>query len=197
VRSLPAFEQDDPRAGEAGFGGTRGFRALREDAGGIARPRRARRYSGHAVATFLGTESQKDAIQGQTKSAVAEGNTAIFDTEQLVVASDQFLLASLAQAGDSQLATAAKDNLNTLSKAASDKKIADEQKKRDNEVTKSNKEVSHANDQHKLYEISEVLLQIAIVLASVAIIARRRFLLGGSGALATAGVVMLAVGLTV
>jgi hypothetical protein len=150
-----------------------------------------------AVATFLGTESQKDAIQGQTKSAVAEGNTAIFDTEQLVVASDQFLLASLAQAGDSQLATAAKDNLNTLSKAASDKKIADEQKKRDNEVTKSNKEVSHANDQHKLYEISEVLLQIAIVLASVAIIARRRFLLGGSGALATAGVVMLAVGLTV
>jgi hypothetical protein len=150
-----------------------------------------------AVATFLGTESQKDAIQGQTKAAVAEGDQTTFDTQKLVFDSDQLLLLALAQSGDSQLAHAAKGETTALTSAASDKTIAAEKKKRSDEVAKNNHEVSHANDQHLLYEISEVLLQIAIVLASVSIIARRRALLLGSGSLAAIGVVVLVVGIAV
>jgi hypothetical protein len=52
-----------------------------------------------------------------------------------------------------------------------------------------------ANSQHVLYELAEVGLQVGIVLASVSIIARRRWLLGAAGAAATAGVVLLLVGL--
>ena len=52
-----------------------------------------------------------------------------------------------------------------------------------------------ANAQHLDYELAEVGLQVGIVLASVSIIARRRWLLACGGAMATAGVLLLAVGL--
>jgi hypothetical protein len=150
-----------------------------------------------AVATFLGNESQKEAIQGQTKAAVAEGENTTFDTQKLVFDSDQLLLLALAQSGDTQLAQAAKSETTALTKAASDKTIAAEKKKRSDEVAKNKDEVSHANDQHLLYEIAEVLLQIGIVLASVSIIARRRALLVGSGAVASIGLVGLVVGIVI
>ena len=56
-------------------------------------------------------------------------------------------------------------------------------------------DTDHANTQHVDYELAEVGLQVGIVLASVSIIARRRWLLGAAGAAATAGVVLLLVGL--
>jgi hypothetical protein len=56
-------------------------------------------------------------------------------------------------------------------------------------------DTDHANTQHIDYELAEVGLQVGIVLASVSIIARRRWLLGAAGAAATAGVVLLLVGL--
>ncbi|HYY73993.1 MAG TPA: DUF4337 family protein, partial [Solirubrobacterales bacterium] len=52
-----------------------------------------------------------------------------------------------------------------------------------------------ANTQHVLYELAEVGLEVGIVLASISIIARRRWLLGVGGATASAGVVLLVVGL--
>ena len=55
----------------------------------------------------------------------------------------------------------------------------------------------HANTQHVDYELAEVGLQVGIVLASVSIIARRRWLLGVAGGAATAGVVLLLVGLLI
>jgi hypothetical protein len=57
------------------------------------------------------------------------------------------------------------------------------------------RDVDHANTQHVLYELAEVGLEVGIVLASVSIIARRRWLLGIGGAAASAGVVLLMVGL--
>jgi rRNA maturation endonuclease Nob1 len=65
------------------------------------------------------------------------------------------------------------------------------------EVDHHEHEVDHANDQHTDYELAEVGLQVGIVLASVSIIVRRRWLLGAGGAAATAGVVLLFVGLAV
>ena len=58
-------------------------------------------------------------------------------------------------------------------------------------------EVEHANTQHVDYELAEVGLEVGIVLASVSIIVRRRWLLGIAGAAASAGVVLLVVGLVV
>jgi hypothetical protein len=55
----------------------------------------------------------------------------------------------------------------------------------------------HTNAQHVYYELGEVGLQVGIVLASVSIITRRRWLLGAGGAAATAGVVLLLLGLLV
>jgi len=56
-------------------------------------------------------------------------------------------------------------------------------------------DTDHANAQHIDYELAEVGLQVGIVLASVSIIARRRWLLGAAGAAASAGVLLLLVGL--
>jgi hypothetical protein len=65
------------------------------------------------------------------------------------------------------------------------------------EIDTHEEEVDHANTQHIDYELAEVGLQVGIVLASVSIIARRRWLLGAAGAAATAGVVLLLVGLLI
>jgi hypothetical protein len=56
-------------------------------------------------------------------------------------------------------------------------------------------DTDHANAQHIDYELAEVGLQVGIVLATVSIIARRRWLLGAGGAVATAGVALLLFGL--
>ncbi|HEX4464148.1 MAG TPA: DUF4337 family protein [Solirubrobacterales bacterium] len=63
------------------------------------------------------------------------------------------------------------------------------------EIQADEDEADHANTQHLDYELAEVGLQVGIVLASVSIIARRRWLLACGGAVATAGVLLLAVGL--
>ena len=57
------------------------------------------------------------------------------------------------------------------------------------------RKADRANAQHVLYERAEVGLEVGIVHASVSIIAARRWLLGVGGAAASAGVVLLVVGL--
>jgi hypothetical protein len=63
------------------------------------------------------------------------------------------------------------------------------------EIQHHEHDTDHANTQHTDYELAEVGLQVGIVLVTVSIIARRRWLLGAGGAAATAGVVLLLVGL--
>jgi hypothetical protein len=145
-----------------------------------------------AIATFLGNESVKDAIQGQTKVSDAHAERTTFDTQDEIFQSDQALLIVFSQANDSGLRTSAKAANKALDPLQ--KKATAEQKRLDKKLEENTKEVSHANSQHLLYELAEVLLQIAIVLASVAIIARRRFLLFGGDGLAAIGVVLLVIG---
>jgi hypothetical protein len=145
-----------------------------------------------AIATFLGNESVKDAIQNQTKVSDAHAQRTTFDTQLEIFQSDRAILAVFTGSQDSGLAKPAAAGLKQFEKSLKD--IPVEQKRLDEVVKESRTEVSHANDQHLLYELAEVLLQIAIVLASVAIIARRRFLLFGGHALALVGVVILVVG---
>jgi phosphoribosyl-ATP pyrophosphohydrolase len=146
-----------------------------------------------AIATFLGNESVKEAIQGQTKVSDAHSEQTTFDTQDLVFQSDQALLTIFTKANDQGLAQTSKAVNKEFDKLA--KKVPEEQKRLADVVKENKKEVKHANDQHLLFELAEVLLQIAIVLASVAIIARRGFLLMGGRGVAAAGVIILVVGI--
>ncbi len=145
-----------------------------------------------AIATFLGNESVKEAIQNQTKVSDAHAQLQTFQTQDEIFQSDQALLIVFSQASDSGLRAAAKSANKSLDPLQ--KKAAVEQKRLDKKLEENTKEVKHANSQHLLYELAEVLLQISIVLASVAIIARRRFLLFGGDGLAAIGVVLLVIG---
>jgi hypothetical protein len=145
-----------------------------------------------AVATFLGNEAVKDAIQQETEVADARAQAATFETQVLIFESDRLQLATETGSSDTQLAKVAKTGLDTINK--SEKDIAPQQKKLAAQTTEHKSEVKKSNDKHLLYEIAEVLLQIAIVLASVSIIASRRFLLFGGGGLAAVGIIVLVIG---
>jgi hypothetical protein len=145
-----------------------------------------------AIATFLGNEAVKEAIQGQTKVSDANAQKSTFDTQDEILQFGRLTLAVFQRGNDPGFKEAAKTGSKELDKIA--KQVPAEQKRLEEVVSENRKEVSHANDQHLLYELAEVLLQIGIVLASVAIIARRRFLLFGSQAVAVVGVVILVLG---
>ncbi|MEA2472562.1 MAG: hypothetical protein QOE06_477 [Thermoleophilaceae bacterium] len=147
-----------------------------------------------AIATFLGNESVKEAIQGQTKVSDAHSQQTTFDTQDEIFQSDQALFSVFEQADDQGLSSTSKLASKALRGTA--KKVPAERKRLEETLKESKHDVKHANDQHLRYELAEVLLQIAIVLASVAIIARRRFLLFGGHGLAAAGIVVLVVGYT-
>jgi Domain of unknown function (DUF4337) len=145
-----------------------------------------------AVATFLGNESLNDAIQGQTKSAVADVQKATFDTQDEVFQVAQALLIVQKDATDTGLKTAAAAALKGLDPI--EKQVPAEEKRLSRELKDTKAEVKASNDKHLLYEIAEVLLQIAIVLASVSIVADRKFLLRGSHGVAVGGAAVLFVG---
>lgn len=145
-----------------------------------------------AIATFLGNESNKEAIQKQTEQADANSQSASFSILTTVFQSDILLLSPTSVSSDSQVASVAKTGLKELEKLQG--QFKDGETKLGEKLKESHQAVAHANDQHLLYEIAAVLLQVSIVLASVAIIARRRFLLLGSGGVSTIGVVVLVIG---
>jgi hypothetical protein len=145
-----------------------------------------------AIATFLGNESVKEAIQGETKVAEASTHKDNFETQDAVFEVTGLLITVYENADDRGLATTSKKVNKALNSFS--KKIATEQTRLTEDVREHKKEVAHANDQHLRYELAEVLLQIAIVLASVAIIARRRLLLIGGDVVAAVGVVILVLG---
>ena len=147
-----------------------------------------------ALATFLANEAVKEVITGETHradaSAQLESNTLKIEINK----GNSTLLKVLSTGSPGEQAAAAKAR-------AHEAKVVHELEPRDahlkEEIAAHEHEVDHANTQHLDYELAEVGLQVGIVLASVSIIARRRWLLGAAGAAASAGVLLLLVGLLV
>ena len=145
-----------------------------------------------AVATFLANEAVKEVITGETHradaSAVRESNLVKID-----IAGGNARLVRLLGAGNPRERRALR--IAALHRA----RIAHELQPLDARlmarIQDDKRNIDRANTQHVLYELAEVGLQVGIVLASVSIIAQRRWLLGIGGAAASAGVVLLAVGL--
>ncbi len=147
-----------------------------------------------AIATFLSNEAVKEVITGETHRADA---SAQLETNRLKIdvnEGDSTLLRVLGAGApaETQAATAARAH---EARIAHELEPADAELKA--EVADHEHEVGHANTQHIDYELAEVGLQVGIVLASVSIIARRRWLLGAAGAAASAGVLLLLVGLVI
>jgi hypothetical protein len=145
-----------------------------------------------AIATFLGNEAVKDAIQQETEVADARTQASTFDTQVEIFDGIRLQLTTASVSSDAPMAEGAKAGLKEINKVEKD--IPPQQRKLEGQVKDHKAEVKKSNDKHLLYEIAEVLLQVAIVLASVSIIASRRFLLFGGGGLAVAGVVVLVIG---
>jgi hypothetical protein len=145
-----------------------------------------------AIATFLGNESVKEAIQAQTRASDAHVQQTTYDTQSELFSTDETMVGLFALSGTPQQAKVAQSQIDTFTKAS--KSLAPATAHFAEIVKEKNKEVSDQNDKHLLYELAEVLLQIAIVLASVSIIAKRRLLLRGGHVIAAVGVVILVVG---
>jgi hypothetical protein len=147
-----------------------------------------------AIATFLANESVKEVITGETHradaSAQLESNTLRIEINR----GNSTLLNVLGHGTPAERAAAEHTR-------AHEAKVVDELEPADarlkHESAAHETEVDHANTQHVDYEMAEVGLEVGIVLASVSIIAQRRWLLGLAGAAASAGVVLVFVGLLV
>jgi hypothetical protein len=145
-----------------------------------------------ALATFLSNEAVKEVVTGETHradtSARLESNRVKID----IAGGNAGVLRALG-AGNAQVRRASEEALRHETRIARELEPADAHLGA--EIRADEDETNHANTQHLDYELAEVGLQVGIVLASVSIIARRRWLLGGGGAVATAGVLLLFVGL--
>ncbi len=147
-----------------------------------------------AVATFLSNEAVKEVITGETHRADAAARLESNRVKIDIVEGNSVLLRILAKGGGQERRAA-------VQAARHEARVVGELAPTDAnlgaEVGAHESEVDHANTQHVDYELAEVGLEVGIVLASVSIIARRRWLLGAAGAAATAGVVLLLVGLLI
>jgi hypothetical protein len=145
-----------------------------------------------AVATFLSSEALKEVITGETHradaSALRESNLVKID-----IAGGNARLARLLGAGNPQERRALR--IAALHRARIEHELHAVDARLTASIEDHERDVDRANTQHVLYDLAEVGLEVGIVLASVSIIARRRWLLGAGGAAASAGVVLLVVGL--
>jgi hypothetical protein len=145
-----------------------------------------------AIATFLSNEAVKEVITGETHRADAaarlESNRVKID-----LAEGNSTMLRVLGAGSARARQAAVEADRHEARIAGELRPADTHLSE--EIAHHGDDVDHANVQHIDYELAEVGLQVGIVLASVSIIARRRWLLGAAGAAATAGVLLLLVGL--
>jgi hypothetical protein len=147
-----------------------------------------------AIATFLSNEAVKEVVTGETHRAGAaarlESNRVKID-----IAEGNSVMLRVLGAGGAQEGRAAAEAGGHEARVVSELAPADAHLV--DEINAHEHEVDHANTRHIDYELAEVGLQVGIVLASVSIIARRRWLLGAAGTAATAGVVLLLVGLLI
>jgi hypothetical protein len=145
-----------------------------------------------AVATFLANEAVKEVITGETHRADAssarESNRVKID-----IAGGNARLVRLLGAGNPRERRALR--IAALHRARIEHELRPADAHLTARIQDDKRTADRANTQHVLYELAEVGLEVGIVLASISIIARRRWLLGVGGAAASAGVVLLAVGL--
>jgi hypothetical protein len=147
-----------------------------------------------AIATFLANETVKEVITGETHRADAsarlESNTLKIEINK----NNSTLLRVLGRGAPGEREAASQVR-------AHEAKVVEELEPADaglrHEIADHDREVADANTAHIDYELAEVGLEVGIVLASVSIITRRRWLLGLGGAAASAGVVLIVVGLLV
>ncbi|HEX3323792.1 MAG TPA: DUF4337 family protein [Solirubrobacterales bacterium] len=147
-----------------------------------------------AVATLLSNEAVKEVITSETHradtSAQLESNRVKID----IARGNSALLRVLSEGGEGERRAAAEAGRHEA-------RVADVLKPTDAhlnaEISARERDTDHANTQHIDFELAEVGLEVGIVLASVSIIMRRRWLLGAGGVAATAGVVLLLIGLLV
>jgi hypothetical protein len=145
-----------------------------------------------AIATFLSNEAVKHVITEETHradtSAQLESNRVKID----VAEGDETMLRVLATGRPQErLAGAAAER----HEARVARELRPTDARLEQQIRSHEHDTAHANTQHIEFELSEVGLEVGIVLASVSILASRRWLLGAAGAIATAGVVLLLVGL--
>jgi len=147
-----------------------------------------------AVAVFLSNEAVKEVITGETHRAGASARLESNRVKIDIANGNSVLLRTLA-AGNHQESRAAAEAERHEARIVQELAPTDAHLKA--EIQAHEHDSDHANSQHVDYELAEVGLQVGIVLASVSIIARRRWLLGVGGAVASAGVVLLLAGLLV
>jgi hypothetical protein len=145
-----------------------------------------------AVATFFSNEALKEVITGETHGATSHAQLESNRVKIDIAKANASLLRVLGATLPARYEAAAKAREHET-------RLADHLRPADahlNEEIKADRsEVDHANSQHLAFELAEVAFEVGIVLASISIIARRRWLLGASGAAALAGVALLALGL--
>lgn len=147
-----------------------------------------------ALAAFLSNEAVKEVVTGETHRADATAQLESNRVKVDVAGGDIDLLRVLSAGSpaEAEAAATARDHERHI---ATDLKPTDA--RLEEEIAEYSHHVEDADTQHVLYEIAEVGLEVGIVLASVSIIARRRWLLGGGAVVASAGVVVLAIGVFV
>ncbi len=147
-----------------------------------------------AIATFLSNEAVKEVVtgttHGSTTASALESNRLKID----VAEGNSTLLRVLGEGAPAERRAALAA---TRHETRVRRQLAPADARLGAEIAARQREADHANDQHVLYELAEVGLEVGIVLASVSIIAARRWLLGAGGAVASAGVVLLLVGLVI
>ena len=145
-----------------------------------------------AVATFLSNEAVKHVVTEETQRADTSAQLQSNQVRIDVAEGNSTMLRVLGAGGAQEQAAAA-------AARGHEARVVDQLAPADAhleaEINSHERDTDHANTQHVEYELAEVGLQVGIVLASVSIIARRRWLLGAGGAVATAGVLLLLAGL--
>jgi hypothetical protein len=145
-----------------------------------------------AVATFFSNEALKEVITGETHGATAHARIESNRVKIDIAKGNASLLRVLGADIPARYAAAAEAREHETHVA---KHLRPADAHLNEEIDSDRSEVDHANSKHLAFELAEVAFEVGIVLASISIIARRRWLLGASGAAATAGVALLLVGL--
>lgn len=145
-----------------------------------------------AVATFLSNEAVKDVVTGETRSADTAAQLQVNDLKVIVASNDALLLHVVGTASAKEAAAAARA-IELERRVRTELRPAD--RRLSAKVAADEADRDHADEQHLLYELSVVGLQVGIVLAGISILAGRRWLLVGGGAMGGVGLALLIAGL--
>jgi hypothetical protein len=147
-----------------------------------------------AIATFLSNEAVKHVVTEETHRAATTAELESNKVRIDVAEGNSVMLRVLGAGGPREHHAAAAANLHEERVI---NHLAPADRRLESQIHSHEHDTDHANTQHIDFELAEVGLQVGIVLASVSIIARRRWLLGAAGLVASAGVALLVVGLVV